>query len=556
MTNPLSIRAIWLTCAALLFSSVGYATGSSLVYSTYVGDWYVYAVAVDPGGNAYLAGTVVSPAVFPSKFPPAVGAQKTFGGGNTDAFVAKVSADGGSFLWATYLGGSSDELATAIAVDPQGSVVVAGRTFSSDFPIKDGFQNSGPAFVTRLSSDGGRILYSTRFGGSGGELINAIAVDSAGAIFLVGESTSADFPAVNAFQTVRRGGTDAFAAKIDSSGALAYATLLGGDSFDEAYGVAVDRAGRAFVTGYTYSENLPVRNGPRAVFAGGNDGFLAVLSPDGAALLASTYFGGIGRDVGHGVAVRQAADGSESVLLVGSQDPPDAPKANGAKTLAPAHAPEGSLVYETLLRFTASPSSLSVTRSLDGGLPGVAIAAAATASGFAAAGQTDSAKLVARDPIQASLKGVQNLFLQDLDAAGDLRFSSYLGSSGRNVAAGLAVNGGDLFVAGSDDASDLLLKNGIGGYTGGNFLARISPGSDAPAPCVAGTAALCLKDGRFRVTVSWRVPSQNRSGSGQAVSLGSESGYFWFYSAGTIELAVKIVDGRAFNDRFWFFCGG
>jgi hypothetical protein len=73
---------------------------------------------------------------------------------------------------------------------------------------------------------------------------------------------------------------------------------------------------------------------------------------------------------------------------------------------------------------------------------------------------------------------------------------------------------------------------------------------------VAGPAALCLKDGRFRVTVSWRVPSQNRSGSGQAVSLGSESGYFWFYSAGTIELAVKIVDGRAFNDRFWFFCGG
>ena len=441
-------------------------------------------------------------------------------------------------------------------MDPQGNVVVAGRTFSSDFPFKDGFQNSGPAFVTRLSSDGGRILYSTRFGGSGGELINAIAVDSAGAIFLAGESTSADFPAVNAFQTVRRGGTDAFAAKIDSSGALAYATLLGGDSFDEAYGVAVDAAGRAFVTGYTYSENFPVRNGPKAVFSGGNDGFLAVLSADGSALLASTYFGGTGRDVGHGSRCGRPPTGRRASCSSARRILRTLRTRTGrrrSRRRTPPRAPW----------FTRrSCGSRPHRRACRSPVPWMAASRASRLrpppplSGFAAAGQTDSAKLVARDPIQASLKGVQNLFVQDLDAAGDLRFSSYLGSSGRNVAAGLAVNGGDLFVAASDDASDLLLKNGIGGYTGGNFLARISPGSDALAPCVAGPAALCLKDGRFRVTVSWRVPSQGRSGAGQAVSLGSESGYFWFYSAGTIELAVKIVDGRAFNDRFWFFCGG
>ena len=141
VTKPRSVRAIWLAFAALSTFPVSSAEGSSLVYSTYVGDWFVYAVAVDPAGNAYLAGTVVSPSVFPSKFPPANGAQKTFGGGNTDAFVVKVAAGGGSFLWATYLGGTSDEIATAIAVDPQGNVVVAGRTFSADFPLKDGFQN-------------------------------------------------------------------------------------------------------------------------------------------------------------------------------------------------------------------------------------------------------------------------------------------------------------------------------------------------------------------------------------------------------------------------------
>ena len=449
---------------------------AGLVYSTYVGDWYVYGLAVDAAGSAYVVGTVVSPAVFASSFPEANGVQKTFGGGNTDAFVAKISPDGGSFAWATYLGGSSDEIATAVAVDPQGNVVVAGRTFSSDFPIKDGFQDRGPAFVTRISADGGRILYSTRFGGSGGELIDAMTIDAAGSIYIAGEATSTDFPAVSAFQSARRGPTDAFAAKIDPAGKLAYATLLGGDSFDEAFGIAVDSAGRAFVTGYTYSENFPAGNGPKGSFGGANDGFLAILSPDGATLLAGTYFGGSGREVGHGVAVGPIADGAEAVLLVGSQDPRNAPTADGAIALSPDHAPEGSLVYETLFRFTPSPPSLFTVRSLDGELPGIAMEAAATASGFAVAGQTGSPRLAIKNPIQAAPKSTQNLFLQEMSFAGDPTFSSYFGSSGRNAALGVAADGGDLWIAGSDDGRDLEIRNGIPGYSAGNVVARIDPG--------------------------------------------------------------------------------
>lgn len=528
----------------------------ALAFSTYVGEWFVYGMAVDSAGNAYLAGTILSPPLTTRPVPPATGLQKTFGGATTDAFVVKVAARGDAFLWATYLGGSADDEALAIAVDADGNACVAGRTFSSDFPYKNGFQTRGSAFVARLSADGSRLLYSTGFGGSGIEVVNAIVVDSAGSIFLAGEAGSSDFPALNAFQTVHRGPSDAFVAKIGPTGALAYATLLGGDSFEEAFGVAVDSGGRAFVTGYTYSGNFPVKNGPQAVFGGQNDGFLSVISPEGSALLASTYFGGAGRDVGHGVAVGPAAGGEEPVLLVGSQDPPGAPSARVESARALRHAPEGSKVYETSFRFTTASPALAVSRALDGGLDGIALFAQADAlGGFAVAGQTNSASLATVNPIQPQPRGFQDVFVQVGDFSGNVRFASYFGGSGLNLSLGVAGDGlGNVWVAGEADAGDLTLKNPIPGYATRGFLAKIA-GVAAPAPCVAGATALCLRGGRFKIEAAWRIPSTGQSGPATMVPMTPDAGSAWFFNADSPELVIKIVDGRAFNNRFWVFSG-
>ncbi len=91
---------------------------------------------------------------------------------------------------------------------------------------------------------------------------------------------------------------------------------------------------------------------------------------------------------------------------------------------------------------------------------------------------------------------------------------------------------------------------------GGGSLDAAEPGAaGTDAPCVASPAALCLNGGRFRVEVAWQVPSQGSSGAGSAVPLTADTGYFWFFSANNVELVVKVVDGRAFNGRFWVFSG-
>ena len=553
---------LWLL-ATVLWPGEGASAASvpaappALVYSTYLGNWFVTGLAVDAAGSAYVVGTALSPALAQGGVPPATGVQKTFGGGNADAFVAKVAPGGNAFLWTTYLGGSGDDLGSAVAVDAQGNVWVAGRTFSSDFPFKNGFQSRGTVFVSKISADGSQLLYSTAFGGSAGDVVSSIATDAAGAIYLAGEADSPDFPTVSAFQTARRGFSDAYVAKIGASGSLAYATLLGGDSFDEAFGLAVDAEGRAFVTGYTYSANFPATNGPQAAFGGKNDGFLSVVAPDGASLLASTYFGGEGQDVGHGVAVGPAEAGREAVLLVGSRDPAPGQAARARSVRSPAHAPDGAKLYESRFLFTISPPALVLSRALDGGLEGVGFGVAGGPSGrFAVIGSTGSSTLSTLDPIQAAPLGFQDLFVQEIDTSGTLRFASYFGSSGTDLPIAVAADSvGNIWIAGEAGAPDLSLKSAIPGYTKGGFLAKIATGTGT-IPCAAAETTLCLGGSRFRVEAAWRTPAAGGGGAGVAVPSTSDAGAFWFFSSNSIDLAVKVVNGTAFNGKFWVFVAG
>jgi hypothetical protein len=319
--------------------------GSSLIYSTYLGGNGgdgATGIAADGHGQAYVAGFTDS-----TNFPVTAGAlQPVYGGGGGnfgDAFVAKLSVDGSSLIYSTYLGGNGSDGATGIAVDGQGRAYVTGDTSSTDFPVTGStFQPvlssngdySGDAFVAKLSVDGSSLIYSTYLGGNGSDGAAGIAVDGQGQAYVAGVTSSMDFPVTaGVFQRLLGGGYyDAFVAQLSADGTqLLYATYLGGNSSDHAYGIAVDGQGRAYVTGDTSSTDFPVTaDAFQSVVGGGaydTDAFVAQLSADGTALVYSTYLGGSRYDE---AAIGIVVDGQGQAYVVGHTTSLDFPVTAGA----------------------------------------------------------------------------------------------------------------------------------------------------------------------------------------------------------------------------------
>ncbi len=286
------------------------ATGSVIVYSTYLGgagDDRANAIAVDAAGNAYVAGLTGS-----ANFPTAGPLQQSRHG-TTDAFVAKLSPAGSALVYSTYLGGSGDETAYGIGVDGAGNAYVTGFTGSTNFPTAGPVQASNgggyDAFVAKLNAAGSALVYSTYLGGTGDDEAHAVAVDAAGNAYVTGFTASANFPTVGPNQATNGGGEDAFVAKLNAAGsALVYSTYLGGSSDDEAYGVAVDGAGNAYVVGWTLSTNFPTFFASQSANGGGTDAFVAKLNAAGTLRSYSTYLGGAGEDFAHAVAVDAAGN--------------------------------------------------------------------------------------------------------------------------------------------------------------------------------------------------------------------------------------------------------
>lgn len=250
-----------------------------------------------------------------------------------NGFVSKWSPDGKQLLYSTYLGGSYYDVPTAIAVDQSGNAFVAGYTYSLDFPVTaNGIQkrHAGEVngFVIKISADGDKLLYSTFLGGSKTDIVNAIALDGAGAVHLTGYASSADFPVTTGAQQGRLlqnctpalpgafNAGDAFATKIDMAGSrLVYSTFLGGSCGDHGLGIAVDNSGSATIVGITDSPDFPVT--PNALQPNYNksyySGFLARLTPQGSISYA-TFLGGAKAATAEAVAV----DSRGNVYVSGS----------------------------------------------------------------------------------------------------------------------------------------------------------------------------------------------------------------------------------------------
>jgi hypothetical protein len=288
-------------------------TGRHIVYATYLGspgEDQIQAAAVDARGHLYISGFAAN------GFPTTPGAYDTTFNGAVgccgDAFVAELSADGSRLIYSTFIGGTSDEGAGALALGHDGSVTLTGSTGSADFPTTPGVVDStfnggtgtfqdvpADAFAARLDPSGSRLVYSTYLGGSADDSGNGVALDHAGNAYYAGFTASPEFPTTpGALKTSLALGTllNGFVTKLDPAGRLKWSTYLGGNVRDSAWGIGVDSRRHVYVSGSGIG-GFPVTAGAvQGTFGGVRDWFVAKLDRRGSSLEWATYLGGSGID--------------------------------------------------------------------------------------------------------------------------------------------------------------------------------------------------------------------------------------------------------------------
>jgi len=411
--------------------------------------------------------------------------------------------------YSTYLGGIGSDQGYGIAVDSSGAAYVTGVTDSINFPTASPIQaaNGGgqDAFVTKINPAGNALVYSTYLGGSSGifnENGSAIAVDSSGAAYVTGQTSSANFPTVGPIQVAFGGGGDAFVTKINPAGnGLVYSTYLGGSNFDEGRGIAVDSSGAAYVTGQTQSTNFPTASPIPAAIGGGQDAFVTKINPAGNALVYSTYLGGSFGDVGNGIAV----DSSGAAYVTGLTVSTNFPTASPIQGVF-GGGPPGGVLDAFVTKINAAGNALVYSTYLGGSSPDQANAIAVDSSGAAyVTGYTQSTNFPTANPLptQAAFGGGVDAFVTKFNPAGTaLVYSTYLGGGGEQGAGIAADSSGAAYVTGYTYSLNFPTANPIQAAKGGGydaFVAKIEPINLVitglfPSPSIAGVS------GTFTVT--------------------------------------------------------
>ncbi|MGD8540217.1 MAG: SBBP repeat-containing protein [Candidatus Aminicenantes bacterium] len=321
------------------------------------------------------------------------------------------------------------------------------------------------------------LIYSTYLGGSDNDEAYGIAVDSEGAAYVIGRSSSLDFPTKNPIQGTLVGYDDAFIAKLNSSGnALVYSTYLGGSDNDEAYGIAVDSEGAAYVTGCTRSENFPTKNPIQGSFGGGReDAFIAKLNSSGNALVYSTYLGGSDNDDAYGIAV----DSEGAAYVTGNTKSTDFP------TKKPIQGNNGGSRDVFIAKVKSSGSALVYSTYLGGSDDEYGEEIAVDSKGGAyVTGWTRSENFPTKNPIQGNLAGSWDVFIAKVKSSGSaLVYSTYLGGIEWDTGGGIAIDSeGATYVTGYTDSVDFPTHNSFQGSNAGNrdaFIVKVNSSGSA-----------------------------------------------------------------------------
>ncbi len=254
-------------------------------------------ITLDDSGYIYIAGTTEAP-----DFAVTGAYQPSFGGGAIDGFIYKLSSNGDSLLYGTFLGGSGNDNIRDIEVDPvTGEVYVCGWTSSSDFPRTSGTSNApqvaGNLFIAKIATNSPDLRYSFLAGGNGVDSANGITVVSQGVAVVVGTTTSSDFVTDTTLGNPDPSSADGIILWLNSSGTqLNRSIRYGGSAYDDLRAIETNSSGQIAIAGFTNSPDLPTTNAFQSFYAGAGDSYVALLSSDGSILTYASYMGGSGRE--------------------------------------------------------------------------------------------------------------------------------------------------------------------------------------------------------------------------------------------------------------------
>ncbi len=482
-----------------------------LSYSSYLGGAnfdFPADIAIDGSGSAYVVGRT-----FSADFPVAGALQPTLGGSG-DAFIAKLDPSGSALVYSTYLGGTAAtfiEVAQAVSVDASGNAYVTGTTDSVDFPVVNAFQavsaGAQDTFLVKLDPTGSSLVYSTYLGGSGGDAGVGVAVDPAGRAYVSGATTSADYPIAGAYQPTYGGATDGFLTALDASGlTLVYSTYLGGSDFEVSRAAAVSASGVVTVTGNTFSTNFPTASPIQPSLGGFTDAFVARFSATGTVVF-STYLGGVAGDVSSDITV----DGSGNAYVTGVTASPDFPIVNAFQPVF-----QGGDAFITKINPAGTGLVYSTFLGGASGDSGSGIALDGRQNVYVF-GRTSSTDFPTVNPVQAALRGSRDAFVSVLDAAGTrLIYSTYLGGSGlesTSFSGGLAVDqcSGTAYVTGVTDSGDFPTVNPFQGTLAGDrdgFVTKVAFPADEQIQILRNQVAALVAAGALNAGQAMALDSR------------------------------------------------
>ena len=500
------------------------------------------AVAVDSSGYIYIVGDTSSldfPMVQPYEDWPTTAASVS---NPRHIFVTKLLPDASNIVFSTYLGGSSGESGRGVAVDPSGNTYVIGSTVSTNYPVTTGTLQSTTTptgrtnhiVLTKLSTNGGSLVYSAVIGGSSDDEVAGLAIDGGGDAFLTGTTNSTDFPVTNgAHNDLEKLNGLNSAAKIfvtevnPTATAFVYSAVIGGTGVDQGTALAIDGSGNAYIAGTTTSTDFPVTQGALETasnITGSNTrGVIAKIAAGGASVAFATYLGGTGSEQMAGLALDYAGN----IFVTGLTTSSNFPTTSGSY-LAPING-SANAVFITKIKTDGSAILYSsIFGGMNNAVGGIAVDQNSQAS---VAGTVNNGLAVTAGAPQIlpgdgaappGVSGTTNAFVLELNSAGTAPvFSTYLGGVNASASAITVDQSGDVIVTGSGDSSFPVTAGTYESVDKGQvFVAEISESSSCSFSVngvTALSATVTAPAGCNWIAVSgvpWIGVSSGQSGSG------------------------------------------